>query len=401
MIRGISESLRRVRADSRVLATTVVFLCVGHLGHAQWTNEIVSRAWTGFNNAYYYTDSSGNGYYYRQEPNVTDSGNSGGFWQSAERIEMAIDMYYWDTRNNPGNAASDKSRITALCNGFRNLYGDEVSTPSTGAVTNNGWGNWTPADDDLQWAGIAFARAYTVTGSTTFLTDAEGAFDEVYTRGYDSTYGGGIWWDSRYKTAGGGSSDNKCACSNFPFAILGILLYGDNGITRYQTEANSVYSWAKSNLINTSTGEVANDIEGNPGAPNWGAVTYNYGTAIGAANEHGDSSIIAPIADYVINNVYETTVDGYHILPNYGQAGNGFGLFNGILFRWEGIADGHGSMPSDWLAWAQENISLAWSNRNPYALTWDNFDATTPSSGLYSNDCTSMVVGMAFVAPPS
>jgi uncharacterized protein YyaL (SSP411 family) len=96
---------------------------------------------------------------------------------------------------------------------------------------------------------IAFIRDYNATGNSTWLTDAENNFATVWSRGYDTTYGGGIWWNVGDKTY-------KSSASNWTFVIAGNLLYKATGDSTYLSEAQTVYTRAYSTLYNASTGEV-------------------------------------------------------------------------------------------------------------------------------------------------
>jgi hypothetical protein len=120
---------------------------------------------------------------------------------------------------------------------------------------------------------------------------------------------------------------------------------------------------------------------------------------IGAASEHGgESAMITNAANYLMNDMssYEGNVGGYNILLEYDsiETGKDGGGFNGIAMRWIGNANSHGLISAAVLAWPQVNINQAWAERNSSGQSWDNWMTSTPSSGLYSWDCSSTLVGM-------
>jgi hypothetical protein len=381
----IIEMARRMRGALCLFTALMFAMGAARPASAQWTVADAANAWTSFNNHFYNTDSSGRGYYYEVEGSTTEEF----FWTLAEEIEMAEDAEFWDQANAPGNVTADKNRVLNLINGFRHLHGDDWSSD--------------PYDDDLSVAALAFVRCWEETGSGVCLSDAENNFNTVYSRGYDTTFGGGLWWnytDHTSPTAG------KSSSANWTFAIVGRLLYAATGNTSYKTKADSIFNWAVATLYDSSNGQVYNSIQNN--GLNKGAVSYNFGLAIGAAYEEGNSTLTNNMANYLINDVYAAIVNGYGILPNYGNSNNGFGAFNGMTFRWMGASNLHGYMPSKFVPWAQQNISLGWADRNAEELSWDDWvpdppastSPATPISGLYSIGCTAMPIGMFYVPAP-
>ena len=393
------EMLRRTRSMLCIFTALVFVLGATHSASAQWTTGDVKAIWSGYNNAFYYTDSNG-GYYRNLQGGTTPSF----FWILAEEIEVAEDAEYWDSINNTGNVAADKAQIVELCKGFTYLHGHDWSSDAY--------------NDDLSVAVIAFIRCYAITGTSSCLSDAETNHNTVYSRGYDTTLGGGLWWNGDMPSKQGNSCSTKGDCikgssANWTFAIAGWLIDHYNGHTgSYLTHANTIYSWSTSHLYNSSTGLVYND-EDYLGNMNSGLVSYNFGLAIGAASYQnltygGQGTIITNMANYLMANVKGATVNGYGILPDYGQSNNGFGAFNGMTFRWTGIANVYGYMPSGFVAWAQQNLDLGWADRNAIAMSWDDWipdppathQPNTPSTGLYSIDCTALPAGMFWVPVP-
>ncbi|GGH15480.1 glycoside hydrolase family 76 protein [Silvibacterium dinghuense] len=355
------------------LSLFLLLLMLANPALAQWTAADAQTAFNDYNNAFYF-NPSGDNYDYRS---MQGSTSTSGFWVGAEEIELAIDAY----NQNPSSA--NATIINQLCNGFIAQFSADWSGDTY--------------DDDLMWATIAFTRAYTATGNSTWLTDAENNFATVWSRGYDTTYGGGIWWNV---AAANTSSGYKASASNWTFVIAGNLLYQITKNSTYLDEANTVYSWAYSNLYNATTGEVYDGV--GSGGVSTGQYSYNYGVSIGADYFENKLSDANNAAVYLMNNLSSGTVGGYNILPNYGQGGTDGGGFNGITLRWIGYVYSHGGFTSSSvLPWAQTNVGLAWAQRNSAGLSWNNWLAATADTGLYSWDCSDTVVGMLDIPPPS
>jgi|CZKL01.1.fsa_nt_gi hypothetical protein len=356
-----------------ILTLFLLFFPAVRLASAQWTSANAQAAFSDYNNAFYF-NPSGDNYDYRSSQGST---STSGFWVVAEEIELAIDAY------NQNPTAANQTIINQLCNGFVAQYSSNWSSDSY--------------DDDLMWATIAFTRAARATGNSVWLADAEANFAVVWSRGYDTTFGGGIWWNSAVENT---SSGYKNSAANWTFVIAGNLLYQATGNPTYQSEATTIFNWAFTNLYVPSTGEIYDGINGS-GIQN-GQYSYNYGVAIGADTFENHSADAANVANYLMNNLSGGTVGGYNILPNYGQGGTDGSGFNGITLRWVGYAWAHGALTNPAiLSWAQTNVGLAWAVRNASGLSWNDWFAFTPSGGLYSWDCSNTLAGMLDIPPPS
>lgn len=338
---------------------------------AQWRAVDAHNAWNGYNTAFLYLEPDGYSKVF-----VTKQGGTTheGFWTFAEEISLAVDAY----AENPTTA--NKNEIQALCDGFVNYV-----HPATNDL-------WTSDNynDDLGVAIIAFARAYQATGTTRWLSDAEKNFTAVW---------------NRAQAGDGGLCQNKAlgcyenSSANWTFIIAGRLLYNyTSDATDYKNPADSVYTWALSNLYDSSTGQIY-DAKGGV----TGQYTYNYGFAIGAMSEEGaGASPIGNVANYVFNDLtnYSGTSGGYNILPNYGQGDLNDSGFNGILMRWICVANGHGLISSSIIDAAQANINQAWSERNgSTTLVWNNWESPTPSTGTYSWDDSAAMAGLVDIPP--
>jgi predicted alpha-1,6-mannanase (GH76 family) len=365
-------------SNKATTAIMTLFVLGGSIAaSAQWTVSNTSHAWSGYNNNFLFTNSSGHDQFRAKETGTTATG----FWMYAEQIELAVDAYYWAKTSDSGNLSTYSSEVTSLINGFDDAH------PSW-------WNGSDTYDDDMMWATIAFARAYQALGTSAWLTDAEDAFNKVYSRGLASN--GGIYWNSACEASCSSWYENSAA--NWTFVLAGHIIWNNNGNTgNYKTEADSVFNWAYNTLYNSSTGEVYDGYK-SPGIQT-ADYSYNYGVAIGAASEHGsENTMITNVANYLANDLaaYQGTVGGYKILLDYDASENGSdgGGFNGITMRWLELANIHGLLSSSVQAWAVANITQAWSVRDSSELMWDDWMSSTPSSGTYSWDCSSAMAGM-------
>lgn len=347
----------------------VLFSCSSLTVFAQWTDADSQAAFAAYNNAFYFSPD-GEHYDYRSQQR---SVNTSGFWVGAEEIELALDAY--DKTPTPATA----DIINKLCAGFVAQFGDDWSSNSY--------------DDDLMWATIAFVRAYKVTNNTQWLNDAETNFTTVWNRGYDTTYGGGIWWNAATKTY-------KASPANWTFVIAGYLLYQASDDATYRSEADTIFSWATTTLYDATTGQVYDGI--GSGGLSKNNYSYNYGTAAGAFYFENHWSDANNAVSYLMSQLSSGTVGGYNILPNYGQGGTDGGGFNSIALRWTSYAYVHGAITNpQFLPWAQTNVGLGWAMRNADNLSWNNWTSSTADRGLYSWDCSNTVVGLEDVPTPS
>lgn len=383
-------SPKTTRIDRRMTSTTFVLTILGVVvgcvcpASAQWRAVDAQNAWSGYQNAFLKLEPDNySKVFVKKQGDPVSSYEY--MWQQSEEIEVAEDAYY----ENPTTA--NKNTVQALCDGFVNY----VFKGSFGGTTGDDWSADT-YNDDLLVTVIAFARAYNVTGTTRWLTDAENNFTVVWNRAQAGD--GGLC-----ENTGGGKGCYENSSANWTFVIAGRILYNYTGdATHYKNPADGVYSWALTNLYIASSGGIADGKGG--AASNY---TYNYGYAIGAMNEEGASaSTVGNVANYVFNdlNNFEEPVNGYNIMPDYSngetilnQPGNGF---NGILMRWVDIANGHGLISSSIIAAAQANMNQAWSERNgSTTLVWDDWDAATPSTGTYSWNDSSALAGLLDIPP--
>jgi len=188
-----------------------------------------TTAYNAFNTTF--LNSAGNGY----EASIGSTSYLY-FWQQAEAIELAIDRY---ERN---HSSVEVNRINALCNKFLATYSDSW-------VATNTW------NDDLGRSSEMLGRAYLVTGTASFLTEAKYYFDTAYQRGWSTTNnGGGIWENMANLPAG----KEMLSTGNCGYASA--VIYMGNGSQGYRNHAGDIYAWIRSHLFNPSTGQVYTSV---------------------------------------------------------------------------------------------------------------------------------------------
>jgi hypothetical protein len=329
-------------------------------------NEVNSQADAAFNaiNTSFLT-TSGSTQYYKTALNNTATDY---FWCQALDIQMVEDTYLRT------KSSSQKDLITNLLNTFLQ------QNQGQGGLYD--W-NWNDYNDDLLWAGIAFARGYQITGNVTFLNQAKYAFNRAYDRGWDNSLGGGIWWDVTHQ--------DKSGLSNNTAVILGCYIYELTKESAYLTKASAVYDWIWLTLYNRTTGAVYENITPN-GTVSSVASVYNAGAFIGAANQlhriTGRLSLYDDAkraVDYVRAN--ETTNGIFNNPIRNGSWSSEFARGLGEFVR-------DNNLWSTYYSWMKQNVDAAWAaRRTDRNITWNNWLTTTPSDNVTGMlECISAVV---------
>ncbi|MBO2453399.1 glycoside hydrolase family 76 protein [Actinomadura barringtoniae] len=159
--------------------------------------------------------------------------------------------------------------------------------------------------DDTGWWALAMVRMYDLTRDRQYLNIAK--LDEAYIRKYwDSTCGGGVWWDIP------GKSYKNAISLELYFSVLASLHNRIPGDRVYLAKAREAWTWFQrsgmingQNLVNdgltTQSGGCANN-----GGTTW---TYNQGVVLGGLSElykatHDRSLLVSArrIADAVVNS---------------------------------------------------------------------------------------------------
>lgn len=390
------------------LVACVQLPATAHAQSVNWTEWNANQMWTAYNSAFYTAGAKGGQMY-----SITaGSGTTTGFWEEAEEIEMAEDAHDWAVRNNNLISSSAiATQIDNLCTGFKDSF--------TGT---NPWWRWDNYDDDIIWATMAFARAYQITGNSSRLSDAESAFNYVWTHGQVNGKTDGSWGLSQIQ-----GQQRMYANVNFSFVIAGYLLYQLSGNVTYKNEADAIYTWAKQWLYvynhlpaQNGSGNICsmiynyNNSEFTAGDLQIRDVMYNYGIAIHAADLENDLTVAQTVANWMMYNVgadpnsattvpYAGTYAGYNILPDYGAGTNNGSNdcgYNGIGMRGFGVSLRDGVLTNpDALPFAQANLQSAWNNRGSDNLEWCGW-TTTPSGTEYSWGDSSALAGMFDIPAP-
>jgi alpha-glucosidase len=362
--------------DVQVITSNGTFFATGTIGSGitvpvDARSARAQAAFDAYNAAFYAVIDAGKAHYTVSQYDPTSGANY--FWGQAEEVEGAIDAY--ERNPNPNNL----SIVTNLLNGFSNDNGTNWS----GNIYN----------DDIMWACIAYLRGYQISGVTQYRSIAKFNFDLVYSRGWDSLFGGGLYWTT--------AKAEKNACVNGPAAIVSYLLYQTLGDTNYLTKAQSIFNWEKSKLYNPANGAIYDNISTN-GTINIWSSTYNQGTFVGAADYLGDITNAMLASTYTKNNLGNPDSSGYNIMIEYGPDNNNSG-FNGIGIRWIAKFMKNRNFQYLYLPWLQANADAAWNtHRTADNLSWCQWLHQTPvASNLLSWDCISSMVALQVVLDSS
>ena len=190
--------------------------------------------------------------------------------------------------------------------------------------------------DDEGWWGLAWVRAYDLTGNARYLDTAKTIFADMKT-GWDSSCHGGLWWskDRTYKNA----------IPNELFLLLAIRLHqrtpGDAGPGSFLDWANQEWAWFKQsgminqrNLINDGLDAACK----NNGDTTW---TYNQGVIIGGLVEMykttGNSNYLdqaSAIADAAMATLHDSSGVLREPCEPTGCGGGDVPQFKGIFIRY-------------------------------------------------------------------
>ena len=295
-------------------------------------------------------------------------------WQQAYMIWMVEDTY--ERTQSP-----DQQRlINALLNTFMHQNGITLT-----------WDGW---DDDLEWGTIALVRGYQTTGNVVALNSAISVWNAVMSRGWDDTFGGGIWEQLPAPTS-------KCALSNYPQIIAGMALYQITGQINYLTTCETIYAWGRTNLFIASSGQATNGM--NLGQVNEGvawADTNDINMKLLVSNNSYNSGLFANAACCLYQATGNTQYLADAILAvnqkvnvepivNEDHPANGdFGpeqLLRAVVFL--ANQNQNNLWPTYW-PWLQVQCAAAWAQRRTdYNLTQNNWTEPTPAG---TNDLDSM-----------
>jgi MYXO-CTERM domain-containing protein len=262
----------------------------------------------------------------------------------------------------------------------KQLIRDLLATFETKNGSDLSWDSW---NDDAAWATIALIRGYQVTGSSTWLSAATAAWDMAYKRGWDSTYGGGIWENMDAVPSGG-----KCGLSNWPFVISGALIYEATQDMDYLTKSEQIYAWSRANVFDTKTGRVYEQV--GPNGVSGDDNAYNSGLIVNAASSlykiTGTSQYSADAA-----LAAKHVMDKYPIMTEDHPANGDFG--GDQFFRGLSQYARQNNLWSTYYPWLENNCTAAWNNRRTdYNVSINNFTMKTPTGNLDAMEAEGSVV---------
>ena len=331
-----------------------------------------------------------NGYQTYVVNNLTDR-NFAFMWQQAYMIWMVEDTY--DRTQSP----DQKQLITALINTFMHQNGLTLT-----------WDGW---DDDLEWGEMALIRSYETTGNIVALNSAISVWNAVMSRGWDSTFGGGIWEKLP-------APSSKCALSNYPQIIAGMHLFQITGQSNYLTTCESIYNWGRTNVFIATSAQATNGM--NLGQVNEGvawADTNQINMKVLVSNNSYNSGLFAMAASLLYQATGNTQYLSDAILAennkvnvepilNEDHVANGdFGgemLIRGAVLI---ASQNHYNLWPSYGPWLQAQCPAAWNERRTdLNLTHNNFTTAT-SAGTNNLDsmeseCAVLIQQMALDCIP-
>jgi predicted alpha-1,6-mannanase (GH76 family) len=318
--------------------------------------------------------TNGSSLFYKKALN--NSANDG-TWTEDLDIQGQEDAY-----ERTGNS-SDQSLVNGLLTTWL------VNTPPPWS-----WDGW---NDDIGWFSLALVRGYQMTGTSNFLAQAEYGFNYAFGRGWDTTFNGGGIWEQQPANMPPGQAPNKNPLSNDSLGQTACLLYESTGDTTYLNEAEQIYSWVRSHLFNTTTGQIYSDIETN-GTIDTGSAAYNQGTFIDYADQlHKITGNVSYLNDAILAANYTT---------NHLTTGGIINNTAGYIDTWGAeFARGLGHLCKDnpqlWATYYQfllANANAAWSHRRTdYNITWNGWAQPTPvTNNQETVQCVSAVALMQF-----
>jgi len=270
-------------------------------------------------------------------------------------------------------------------------------------ANNNGadW-SWDSWNDDTEWGVIACVRGYQITGDTKYLDAAAKNWNMTYNRGWDTKYGGGGVWENMDNFVHGDGKADKCSLSNNPLVITGVALYQITGDQSYLIKSEAIYAWERSNVFNTTTGQVNEGVKWVIGKPDSGFLEnsdniYNDGSFTEAAeclyritgNPKYHRDALLAISHVVSEN---------SIMSYKGQPGNPQYQYWFV----KGLSD-YCTDNKCWnlyYSWLLDNANQAWKERDTLGLTEDDWlDPQTNANPCALNASSAVTIWQ--VLPPA
>lgn len=297
----------------------------------------------------------------------TTNAESTGTWVLALEIQLAEDVY---ERTKSG---AHRQLVSDLLTSFIAKEGTDWSPDS-----------W---NDDMAWMTIVCVRGYEITRNPLLLRTAANTWNMTYKRGWDDTFGGGIWEDNNKKFS-------KCALSNDPMIIAGCGLYKLTNDPTYLTRCKAIYAWVREKLFDPATGSVIEAIALT--GPQVSDNVYNTGAFIAAANAmHNVTGEEKYLADAMLTA--DHVVKKYPILSHNGRGDN---CWSDQFARGLGTLCRDNNLWGRYRSWASANAKSAWaSRRRDLNVTWNDWKKPTPEDECSSFECLGAAVLMQMLPP--
>ena len=373
-----------------LLGASTTIWAVGNSGKANqkkraYTNEDVWAAYEGFNN----TLLDSNKYIYKTNssyPSAVDRGNgAAAIWCQPIYWDMAMNAY---KRAKAEGDTQKEQKFKQLCDDL--FAGNKAHYANFDFDDNNENTGWFIYDDIMWWT-VTLARAYELFGVEEYLSLSEESFGRVWygsekvgdTGSYadpEKGLGGGKFWQWQpIKNPNPNEADHgKMACINFPTVVAALTLYNNvpTGRTEstdshpsYQTKeqylakGKEIYAWAVENLVDVTTGQVADSRHGN-GNPAWKDHVYNQASYIGASvllykatgeKQYLDNAVMA--ADYTMNTISGT----FDLLPF--ETGAEQGIYTAVFAQYIAMLV-YDCDQTQYIPFVKRNINYGWANRD-------------------------------------
>ena len=280
-------------------------------------------------------------------------------WGQAYMIAGVEDAY---ERN---NAPDRKQLVTELLNTF---IENEIAHDKNKDLA---WDTW---NDDLQWAIIALIRGYQITGNTLYRDAAVKNWNVVYNRGWDATFGGGIWEKMDNVPNGG-----KGCLSNYPQIMSGCMIYQATKNADILAKCKAVYDWGRPHLFDPASGRLYED---------WGPAGRN--------DKSDDNLYTSGLFINAANALYQITrtpgylndarlaashqIKRYPVLTQDHPANGGFGADQFV--RALSLLGRQNNLWGTYQPYLQIQCTHAWNNRRKdYNFTANDWSVPTTSTG--------------------